>query len=214
MENKKNARPISFMPGPVRNFIKATYLSWVRCRNKSKFVQLGKLSYLGRHFRLDRNAPFRVRIGDRTNVEEYNIRNVQGGDINVGSDCWFGVYDIIMGPLEFGDASRTGPHVKILGARHALLSSEGSQNSPTVIGKNVWISTDVIIYYGVKIGDNAVIAPGSVVNKDVLANTYVAGNPARDLTKLSGLEAQMKQRGQPSPASEPTPAAPAPGQGT
>ncbi len=55
----------------------------------------------------------------------------------------------------------------------------------TKIGNNVWISTGSIIFHGVKIGDNVIIGPGSVVSKDVPANAYVAGNPARNLTKIS-----------------------------
>jgi acetyltransferase-like isoleucine patch superfamily enzyme len=49
---------------------------------------------------------------------------------------------------------------------------------PVSIGKNVWIGARAIILKGVKIGDNAVVAAGSVVTHDVEANTLVAGNPA------------------------------------
>ena len=44
---------------------------------------------------------------------------------------------------------------------------------------NVFIGCNSTILPGVKIGPNAVIAAGSVVTKDVLPNTVVAGNPAR-----------------------------------
>jgi maltose O-acetyltransferase len=97
-----------------------------------------------------------------------------------------------MGPVEIGDLLSTGPFAAILGPRHALL---GKTEGMTVIGKNVWLSTGSIIHFGVKIGDNAVIGPGSVVTKDVAGNAYVAGNPARNITELSNLREFMRTRG-------------------
>tara|TARA_R110000868_G_scaffold90110_1_gene250379 strand:+ start:15366 stop:15905 length:540 start_codon:yes stop_codon:yes gene_type:complete len=48
-----------------------------------------------------------------------------------------------------------------------------------VIGNNVFIGMNVILMPGVKIGDNVVVAAGSVVTKSVPANTIVGGNPAK-----------------------------------
>lgn len=52
-------------------------------------------------------------------------------------------------------------------------------NSPVSIGNNVWIGERAIILKGVSIGDNSVVAAGSVVTKDVPKNTIVGGNPAK-----------------------------------
>ena len=51
--------------------------------------------------------------------------------------------------------------------------------SDPVVGNDVWISADAVIYSGVTIGDGAVIAGQSVVTKSVPPYAVVAGNPAR-----------------------------------
>lgn len=49
----------------------------------------------------------------------------------------------------------------------------------TVINHDVWIGHQAIIMPGVKIGSGAIIGSGSVVTKDVLPFSIVAGNPAK-----------------------------------
>lgn len=51
-------------------------------------------------------------------------------------------------------------------------------NEYNAISDNVWIGANVTILPGVEIGDCAVVGAGSVVTKNVPANTVVAGNPA------------------------------------
>jgi acetyltransferase-like isoleucine patch superfamily enzyme len=48
-----------------------------------------------------------------------------------------------------------------------------------VIEKSVWIAAGATIIGGVTVGENSVVAAGSVVTKDVPLNTLVGGNPAR-----------------------------------
>jgi len=55
---------------------------------------------------------------------------------------------------------------------------------PVMIGRNVWIGASAIILRGVTIGDNAIVAAGSVVTKSVPSNTVVAGNPAKIIKTL------------------------------
>jgi acetyltransferase-like isoleucine patch superfamily enzyme len=72
---------------------------------------------------------------------------------------------------------------------------EGAEIS---IGKRVWIGMNVTILKGVKIGDNSVIAAGSVVVHDIEADCLAAGNPARKVKSFVAGQAapsEMSGRG-------------------
>ena len=55
---------------------------------------------------------------------------------------------------------------------------------PIQIGSNVWIGMNCIILKGVKIGDGAIIAAGSVITKDVPSWTIFGGSPARLIKEI------------------------------
>ena len=61
----------------------------------------------------------------------------------------------------------------------AISSDESAVTAPIVIGDHVWIGMNVIVLKGVTIGEGAVVAAGSVVNKDVPSHCLVAGVPAK-----------------------------------
>lgn len=60
-----------------------------------------------------------------------------------------------------------------------VVRNDRSLSEATYIGKGVWIGYGSIILSGVKIGQNAVVAAGSVVIRDVAPGEIVAGNPAK-----------------------------------
>ena len=55
---------------------------------------------------------------------------------------------------------------------------------PVKIGNKVWVGAHATILAGVTIGDNAVVAAGAVVTKNVPPNTVVAGVPARVIKEI------------------------------
>lgn len=64
------------------------------------------------------------------------------------------------------------------GAPHPTPPNEKIKHAP-IIGNDVWIADDAVIYGGVTIGDGAVVAGNAVVTKDVPAYAVVGGNPAK-----------------------------------
>lgn len=56
--------------------------------------------------------------------------------------------------------------------------------APVTISDNVWIGMNAIILKGVTVGENSVVAAGSVVTKSVPPNVVVAGNPAQIVRPL------------------------------
>lgn len=60
-----------------------------------------------------------------------------------------------------------------------ILGPESHQIAPVHIKRGAWIAINVVILPGVTIGENSIVATGSVVNKDVPPYTIVAGTPAR-----------------------------------
>ena len=101
-------------------------------------------------------------------------------NITIGSHClvsWnVGIADSDFHPLEpaqrLVDAQALAPYFKNRPPRPKL------KTAPVKISDNVWIGMNAVILKGVTIGENSVVAAGSVVTKNVEANTVVAGNPA------------------------------------
>ena len=56
---------------------------------------------------------------------------------------------------------------------------------PVVIGNDCWFGANVVVCPGVTIGDNCVIGAGSVVTRDIPANTFAAGAPARGFRPIT-----------------------------
>lgn len=90
--------------------------------------------------------------------------------------------------VTFGDNCFIGPNVSIYTACHPTdpVSRNAQQQwaKPVKVGSNVWIGGSVTILAGVTIGDNVTIGAGSVVTRDIEANTIAVGNPARVIRRL------------------------------
>lgn len=94
--------------------------------------------------------------------------------------------------IRIGEGTLIAPNVVIVASDgHAMWPPENRIKNPAfeedadiIIGKNVWIGMRSIILKGVTIGDNSVIAAGSVVTKSIPANVLAGGVPARVIRNL------------------------------
>jgi len=90
------------------------------------------------------------------------------------------------GGVTLGDGCQIGHNVVFATLNHALAPERRKTTypAPIVLGRNVWIGSNATILQGVTIGDNAVVAAGAVVTKDVATNTVVGGVPARFIKRI------------------------------
>ncbi len=145
---------------------------------KNRAVELGKCvsCYAGVSFAIGVNG--HCRVGDYTLLNGALLMAEES--IEIGSYClisWnVGIADSDFHPLEPAlrriDAMACSPYSKPRPERPTI------STRPVKIADNVWIGMNAVILKGVTIGDNSVVAAGSVVTKSIPANVVVAGNPA------------------------------------
>ena len=104
-------------------------------------------------------------------------------------------------PLGKGEHVNIGKNVSI-GPNATFIADSGANNSPElnkmpyvrdkltkyapiVVDDEVWIGANVTILPGIHIGRCSVIGAGSVVTKDVMPYTIIAGVPAREIQRLT-----------------------------
>ncbi|GMA08586.1 acetyltransferase [Tetragenococcus halophilus subsp. flandriensis] len=92
----------------------------------------------------------------------------QGG-ITIGNQCLLG-HNVVLATINHDY------HPEKRGIMHLR---------PIVLKEKTWIGSNSTILPGVTVGENSVVAAGSVVTKDVPANTIVGGNPAKFLSNLA-----------------------------
>lgn len=90
------------------------------------------------------------------------------------------------GGITLEDNVLVGPKVNLITTNHPLDPAErkATYSLPIIIRRNAWLGANATVMPGVTIGENAIVAAGAVVTKDVAANTIVAGVPARVVKKI------------------------------
>lgn len=156
--------------------------SWNRLVFGSALAKSGR----GCHFAdgVHIGMPHKVRLGDDVYIDTGAIigSELADGALTIGDRVQLnaGVHLDFSGGVEIGDDTLISARAVIFSHSHGLDPRSMPTGLSKTIGRNVWLGSDCIVMQSVRsIGDNAVIAAGALVTKDVPAGAIVAGNPAR-----------------------------------
>lgn len=164
----------------------------VRIKNK-RMLSIGKGCTLADDVVIDCLSKNGIKIGDNVSIPNHTyirctgvISNL-GEGLLIGNGSGLGHYNFInaQGGIHIGENVIVGPFVKFLAENHVFsdltlpIKLQGVTRKGITIKDNVWIGASSTILDGVTIESGAVVAAGALVNRDVPANTVVAGVPAR-----------------------------------
>src|SRR6267143_1293729 len=134
-----------------------------------------------------------VRIGARTRIQGQLDMEGTGEavrNVRIGEGCHFTtpLYLNASAPITIGNRVSIGHHVIIITDNHSIGDASARCGErfaqPVSIEDGVWIGASVTILPGVTIGRGSAVTAGSLVAKDIPANSLVGGVPARVLQQL------------------------------
>jgi acetyltransferase-like isoleucine patch superfamily enzyme len=128
-------------------------------------------------------------IGDEVKIGTFV--EIQKG-VKVGKRCKISSHSFLCEGVTLEDEVFIGHNVTFINdlyprattAGGALQTEKDWKCVPTLVKTGASIGSSATVLCGITIGERAVVGAGSVVTKDVPANTVVAGNPARVLKTL------------------------------
>jgi len=130
-------------------------------------------------------GPVHFHYGTHTKIGKnffgnFNLMIQDDGEVTIGDRCSFGPNVTIVTPV----------HPMIASERLTVYAPDGTPKrvcwaKPVHIGSDCWFGANVVVCPGVTIGDGCVIGAGAVVTRDIPANSFAAGNPARVIREIT-----------------------------
>ncbi|MDE6861997.1 MAG: galactoside O-acetyltransferase [Alistipes sp.] len=111
---------------------------------------------------------------------------VRGKSVKIGRNVVImnNVLMMAAGGITIDDDVMVAANVQLISNNHDLTDHAVLTCKPVHLKRNCWIGAGATILPGVTVGENAVVAAGAVVTRDVEADTVVGGNPARLLRRV------------------------------
>lgn len=139
-----------------------------------KDAEIGDNTVIWHHCNL-----FKCKVGSNCTIGSY----VEiGPNAKIGSRCKIEAFAFICSGVTIEDEVFVGPHVTFTNDKYPKAVGEWTV-VPVVVKKGASIGANTTVICGVTIGENSLIAAGSIITKDVPPNSVVAGNPARPMVK-------------------------------
>lgn len=129
--------------------------------------------------KLFKNLPESSRVNTPITVVRPN-NVVIGERVTIMNGCLM----MSAGGITIEDDALIAANVQLISNNHDLEQRSIITCLPVRICKKAWIGAGATILPGVTVGENAVVGAGSVVTRDVEADTIVAGNPAKVIRKI------------------------------
>jgi len=180
--NQASALVVRLLQGAGRVINAKMYL-W-KCK------KVGRLVTVRGHPRIEGSGD--IILGDRvkiwSHVSKTHISVGKGSTLSIGAGTFIncGTVISVRYGVSIGKNCQIATQVVVMDSDfHGVSDRETVEKpSPIVLEDDVWLATRAIVLKGVRIGKGAVVAAGSVVTKDVPANTLVGGVPAKVIKQL------------------------------
>jgi acetyltransferase-like isoleucine patch superfamily enzyme len=174
--------PLEFLARIARGLIRASFSG---ARFGRYPIVLGRVRF---HIRGD--AVIGERFMTMPHAPKPNIDVARGAVLRIGNGSGMGggASIEVWHEVHIGNNTMVGAYCSIIDDnRHLSEPADGPDSlyrGPTVIGDNVWLTRNVTILPGVTVGAGSVIAPNSVVSRNIPPNSFASGSPARVGKKL------------------------------
>jgi acetyltransferase-like isoleucine patch superfamily enzyme len=173
--------PSSLLLGRNVHFFNLPCISWGKYLRLGDHVFVSALGKNGVHFGDN------VSIGANSRIVLSTSFNQLGNFIKIGNNVGIGEFSYLggAGGLEIGDDCIIGQYLSCHPENHnysdpaKLYRFQGVSRKGIKIGANCWVGSKVTLLDGVVIGENCVIAAGSVITKSMPANSVIGGVPAK-----------------------------------